>query len=75
MIALIGLIFSATMILAHASEPTAGDAVVLLGLVPFCIYGALVISIWPVARRLEPVLARLPPHPPVSFLDWGRSSR
>ena len=78
MVALVGLVFSATMIVAHASghsEPTALDAVLLLGLVPFCIYGALVISIWPIARRLKPVLAGVPPHPPVSFLDWGRPPR
>jgi hypothetical protein len=78
MAALVGLIFSATMIVAYASgrgEPTALDAVVLLGLVPFYLYGALVISIWPIARRLKPVLAELPPHPPVSFLEWGRPFR
>ena len=74
-VALVGLIFSVTMIVAYTSghgEPTARDAVVLLGLVPLCLYGALAISIWPIARRLAPVLAGLPPHPPVSFLDWGR---
>ena len=63
------------MITTYASghrEPTARDAVVLFALLPFCIYGALVISIWPIAHRLEPILAGLPPHPPVSFLDWGR---
>jgi hypothetical protein len=48
--------------------------VILLGLVPFYVYGAFVISIWPLARRLRPVLAGLPPHPPVSNLDWGRSA-
>src|SRR5271169_627820 len=77
LIALIGLIFSATMIVAYASGhrgPTARDAVVLLGLLPFYLYGALVISIWPIAHRLEPILAGLPLHPPVSFLEWGRSA-
>jgi hypothetical protein len=75
LIALVALIFSATMIVAYASghrDPTGLDAAILLGLVPFYIYGALVISIWPITHRLEPILAGLPPHPPVSFLDWGR---
>jgi hypothetical protein len=75
LIALAGLIFSATMIVAYASghrDPTGRDAVVVLGLLPFCLYGAVVISIWPIAHRLEPILAGLAPHPPVSFLDWGR---
>lgn len=75
LIALVGLVFSATMIVAYASghrDPTALDAVVLLCLLPFCLYGALVLSIWPMAHRLGPILAGLPPHPPVSFLDWGR---
>jgi hypothetical protein len=78
MVALIGLVVSATMVVHFASghsEPTALDTVVLFGLLPFCLYGALLISIWPIARRLGPVLAGLPPHPPVSFLDWGRSGR
>jgi hypothetical protein len=77
LIALAGLVFSATMIVAYASghpNPTGRDALVLLGLLPFCIYGALMISIWPIAHRLEPTLAGLTPHPPVSLLDWGRKA-
>jgi hypothetical protein len=75
LITLAGLIFSATMIVAIASghrDPTTLDVLIVTGLTPFCFYGAVVITFWPTARRLEPVLAWLPPHPPVSFLDWGR---
>jgi hypothetical protein len=75
LVALIGLVFSATTVVHYASghsEPTPLDAGVLFGLLPFCLYGAWVITIWPIARRLKPVLAGLPPHPPVSILDWGK---
>jgi hypothetical protein len=62
-IALIGLIAAGTALMAFASghdDPTMGDAFIMLALLPVWLYAALLISIRPMARRLEPVLAGLP---------------
>ena len=62
-IALIGLIAATTALMAFASDhddPTVVDAFIMLALLPVWLYAALLISIRPMARRLEPVLAGLP---------------
>jgi hypothetical protein len=63
-VALVGLIGASTAAIACGSghdNPTAGDAVFMLALIPVWIYAALLISIRPMARRLQPLLAGLPP--------------
>ena len=62
-IALIVLIGGSTALLAYGSghdDPTLGDAILMLALVPVWIYAAILIAIRPMALRLEPVLAGLP---------------
>lgn len=78
LISLVVLVSAATMIVGYVSgqrEPTALDAAILFGLLPFYVYGAFVLAKLPMARRLKPLIARLPTHPPVSILDWGRPYR
>jgi hypothetical protein len=58
-----GLIAASTAALAYGSghgSPTPRDLVVMLALAPVWIYAALLISIRPTARRLQPLLADLP---------------
>ena len=60
---LIALIAGSTALLAFGSghdNPTLGDAVVMLVLIPVWIYAAILIAIRPMALRLEPMLAGLP---------------
>jgi hypothetical protein len=62
-IALVGLIGAFTAMLSWISghdDPTVGDAVILLALIPLAIYGALVLSIYSSSRRLGPLLVDLP---------------
>jgi hypothetical protein len=62
-IALIVLIGGSTALLAYGSghdDPTLGDAILVLALVPVWIYAAILIAIRPMALRLEPMLAGLP---------------
>ena len=42
-------------------DPTTGDVVIMLGLIPLWIYSALLVSVYPTARRLQPLLAGLQP--------------
>jgi hypothetical protein len=63
-VALVALIGASTAAIACGSghdNPTAGDAIIMLALIPVWIYAALLISIRPTARRLQPLLAGLPP--------------
>jgi hypothetical protein len=62
-IALIVLIGGSTALLAYGSghdDPTLGDAILMLALIPVWIYAAILIAIRPMALRLEPMLAGLP---------------
>jgi hypothetical protein len=63
-IALVALIGASTAAIAYGSghdDPTAGDVVIMLALLPVWIYAAVLISIGPMARRLQPLLAGLTP--------------
>jgi len=42
-------------------NPTIRDVVVMLALIPLWIYAALLVSVYPIARRLQPILAGLEP--------------
>ena len=60
---LTGLVAASSVIVAWASGhggPTVRDAVITLAVLPVCFYAALVLTIWPLERRLAPILARLP---------------
>jgi hypothetical protein len=63
-IALVGLIAASTALIAFGTahdDPTTGDVAIMIALLPVWLYGALLISIYPMARRLQPILAALPP--------------
>src|SRR5258705_6762812 len=63
-VALLVLVGASVALLAYASghdDPTVSDAIIMLALIPVWIYAALLISIRPMARRLQPVLADLAP--------------
>ena len=58
------LIAAATAALAYGTghdNPTVGDAIVMLGLIPVWLYSAVLISTRPTTRKLEPLLAGLQP--------------
>ena len=62
-VALVALIGASTAALAYGTghdNPTVRDAVVMLALLPVWIYAAVLVSIGPTARRLQPLLADLP---------------
>jgi hypothetical protein len=62
-VAFVGLILATTAALAYVSghlDPTIWDIVVLAASVPVWLYVALLIAIRPTARRLQPLLDRLP---------------
>jgi hypothetical protein len=63
-VALVALIGAGTAAIAYGSghdNPTAGDVVIMLALLPVWIYAALLVSIRPMALRLQPLLAGLLP--------------
>jgi hypothetical protein len=62
-VALVGLILATTAALAYFpghEDPTIWDIIVLAASVPVWLYAALLIAIRPTARRLQPLLDRLP---------------
>jgi hypothetical protein len=63
-VALAALIGATVGVLAYASghdDPTLRDVVIMLALLPVWIYAALLVSIRPMARRLQPLLVGLAP--------------
>ncbi len=63
-VVLVALIGISTAALAYGSghdDPTLRDLVLMLALLPVWLYAALLVSIRPTARRLQPLLAGLPP--------------
>ena len=63
-VALVALIGASTAALTYGSghdNPTVSDILVMLAMIPIWIYAALLVSIGPTARRLQPLLAGLPP--------------
>jgi hypothetical protein len=78
-VALVVLIGASTAAIAYGSghdNPTARDVVIMLALLPVWIYAALLVSIRPMARRLQPLLADLPPTDQrISALDLRRAVR
>ena len=63
-VALVALIGASTAALTYGSghdNPTVTDILVMLAMIPIWIYAALLVSIGPTARRLQPLLAGLPP--------------
>jgi hypothetical protein len=61
--ALVALIGVSTAAIAYGfghDNPTARDVVIMLALIPVWIYAALLVSVRPMARRLQPLLAGLP---------------
>jgi hypothetical protein len=78
-VALVALIGASTAAIAYGSghdNPTAGDVVIMLALLPVWIYAALLVSIRPMARRLQPLLAGLPPTDQrITALDLRRAVR
>jgi hypothetical protein len=78
-VALVALIGASTAAIAYGSghdNPTAGDVVIMLALLPVWIYAALLVSIRPMARRLQPLLAGLPATDQrITALDLRRAVR
>jgi hypothetical protein len=63
-IVLVAVIGASTAVQAFATghdNPTASDVVIMLALLPLWLYAALLVSIRPMARRLQPLLAGLVP--------------
>jgi drug/metabolite transporter (DMT)-like permease len=76
LLALIGACITAMAYGSGHDNPTAGDVVIMLALLPVWIYAALLISIRPMAGRLRPLLAGLAPTDQrITALDLRRAVR